>query len=82
MRRVQCGLGIRVYTHLSVVPATVKYTVVSVRCLSTALSEVKQYAERKKMDIHYVSRDTLERMSSKRPHQVHVIYMLSHLQPL
>ena len=39
-------------------------------CFSTALSEVKRYAERRRMEIHFVSKETLERMSSKRPHQV------------
>ena len=39
-------------------------------CFSTALAEAKGYAERRKIEMHYVSKDTLERMSSKRPHQV------------
>ena len=46
------------------------YIYIELSCLSTALSEVRRYAEKKRMDIHYVSKDTLERMSAKRPHQV------------
>lgn len=37
---------------------------------STALTEIKRYAEHKRMEIHYVNKEILERMSAKRPHQV------------
>lgn len=39
---------------------------------STALSEVQRYAEKRRLDLHYVNKEVLERMSGKRPHQVYI----------
>ena len=38
---------------------------------SVAIVEVQNYAQQHKVDIYYVSRDILDRLSQKRPHQVH-----------
>jgi len=35
-----------------------------------AVTEVEKYAREHKVDIHYIDRDTMDRMSEKRPHQV------------
>lgn len=35
-----------------------------------AVTEVEKYAQEHKVDIHYIDRDTMDRMSEKRPHQV------------
>lgn len=37
-----------------------------------AIVEVQKYAQQHKVDIHYVNRDILDRLSQKRPHQVHI----------
>ena len=39
---------------------------------SVAIAEVQKYAQQHKLDVHYVSRDILDRLSQKRPHQVHM----------
>ena len=35
-----------------------------------AVTEVEKYAREHKVDVHYIDRDTMDRMSEKRPHQV------------
>ena len=44
---------------------------------SVAIAEVQKYAQQHKLDVHYVSRDILDRLSQKRPHQVHMEVPLS-----